>query len=308
MTALDYMKNTPVALQHLSQVLHVGYKGIVCAKAGDPKPGVGSVGRGILSTFALFERLGLDMDTFDVVVYDVLGDVVCGGFAVPLRRRFADTVYVVSSEESMSNCLPDHFIGMVQVVCPEKDTAGTPGTPAVISSDMDESVVIYGEKDKLVNTLEQAMELIKGTRQKSHEALNRFNALTDLPKGATFDVDGDASMALPLVTWLYEYLGMMPLSVRVNTEDAQSTDKLKSFFQKIDCAGAWQADMAHEIPNVVFGSGAVIARLRLSGNPFTGIELSLPAGTYQHVILKAYMGCQGALYLIERIINGLAGC
>ena len=62
------------------------------------------------------EHLDFEDNTFDVVVYDVLGDVVCGGFAVPLRRRFADTVYVVSSEESMSNCLPDHFIGMVQVV------------------------------------------------------------------------------------------------------------------------------------------------------------------------------------------------
>ena len=102
MTALDYMKNTPVALQRLDQVLHVGYKGIVCAEAGGPEPGVGCAGRGILSTFALFERLGLDMDTFDVVLYDVLGDVVCGGFAVPLRRGFADIVYVVTSEEFMS--------------------------------------------------------------------------------------------------------------------------------------------------------------------------------------------------------------
>lgn len=153
-----------------------------------------------------------------------------------------------------------------------------------------------------------ALELIKNGRQKSHEALNRFNALTGLPKGATFGVEGDASMALPLVTWLYEYLGMVPVSVRVNRGDAQSTHNLKLFLQKIDCAGAWQAHMAHEIPDVVFGSGAVIARLRVSGHPFTGIELSLPAGTYQHVIPKAYMGSQGALYLIERIINGLAGC
>jgi nitrogenase iron protein len=101
-TALDYMKNTPVALQRLDRVLHVGYKGIVCAEAGGPEPGVGCAGRGILSTFALFERLGLDMNAFDVVLYDVLGDVVCGGFAVPLRRGFADTVYVVTSEEFMS--------------------------------------------------------------------------------------------------------------------------------------------------------------------------------------------------------------
>ncbi len=102
MTALDYMKSTPATIQRLDRVLHTGYNGIVCAEAGGPEPGVGCAGRGILSTFALFERLGLDMDSFDLVLYDVLGDVVCGGFAVPLRRDFADRVYVISSEEFMS--------------------------------------------------------------------------------------------------------------------------------------------------------------------------------------------------------------
>ncbi len=101
-TAMEYMKNTPPALQRLEHVLHSGYGGVVCAEAGGPEPGVGCAGRGILSTFALFERLGLTFDSFDVVLYDVLGDVVCGGFAVPLRRDYADRVYVVTSEEFMS--------------------------------------------------------------------------------------------------------------------------------------------------------------------------------------------------------------
>lgn len=101
-TALDYMKEVPVALQRLDGVLHQGFNNIVCAEAGGPEPGVGCAGRGILSTFALFERLGLEMDRFDVIIYDVLGDVVCGGFAVPLRKGFADRVYVVTSEEFMS--------------------------------------------------------------------------------------------------------------------------------------------------------------------------------------------------------------
>ncbi len=101
-TALDYMKETPVAEQQAAHILHTGYKGIVCAEAGGPEPGVGCAGRGILSTFAMLDRLGVVLDDFDVVLYDVLGDVVCGGFAVPLRKGFADQVYVVSSEEFMS--------------------------------------------------------------------------------------------------------------------------------------------------------------------------------------------------------------
>ena len=101
-TALDYLRRTAPAEQSLNDLLHTGYGGVVCAEAGGPEPGVGCAGRGILSTFALFERLGLATDDFDVVVYDVLGDVVCGGFAVPLRKGFADAVVVVTSEEFMA--------------------------------------------------------------------------------------------------------------------------------------------------------------------------------------------------------------
>ena len=101
-TALDYMRRTAPAEQSLNDLLHTGYGGVICAEAGGPEPGVGCAGRGILSTFALFDRLGLNTDDFDVVVYDVLGDVVCGGFAVPLRKGFADAVVVVTSEEFMA--------------------------------------------------------------------------------------------------------------------------------------------------------------------------------------------------------------
>ena len=102
MTALDYLRDVPLGMQRLSELLHTGYKGVVCAEAGGPEPGVGCAGRGILSTFALFERLGLKTEDFDVILYDVLGDVVCGGFAVPLRKGFAEIVYIVTSEEFMS--------------------------------------------------------------------------------------------------------------------------------------------------------------------------------------------------------------
>jgi nitrogenase iron protein NifH len=101
-TVLEYMRDTAPANQRLNDLLHTGFGGVVCTEAGGPEPGVGCAGRGILSTFALFERLGLKMEEFDVVLYDVLGDVVCGGFAVPLRKGFADSVIVVTSEEFMA--------------------------------------------------------------------------------------------------------------------------------------------------------------------------------------------------------------
>jgi len=101
-TVLDYMKEVPPQGRTLHDVVQEGYGGVVCVESGGPEPGVGCAGRGILSTFDLLEEVGLVHDDFDVVIYDVLGDVVCGGFAVPLRQEHADSVFLVTSGEYMA--------------------------------------------------------------------------------------------------------------------------------------------------------------------------------------------------------------
>ncbi len=101
-TILDYLKDTPMEKRRLEDVVSVGYKGCLCAEAGGPEPGVGCAGRGIISSFDLLNDLGIDSIERDVTLYDVLGDVVCGGFAVPLRNEYAEVIYIVSSGEFMS--------------------------------------------------------------------------------------------------------------------------------------------------------------------------------------------------------------
>ncbi len=88
---------------NLEDILVEGFAGVICAECGGPKPGVGCAGRGIITAFETLDRL----DAFqiydpDVVIYDVLGDVVCGGFAMPIRNGYAREVYVVSSGEMMA--------------------------------------------------------------------------------------------------------------------------------------------------------------------------------------------------------------
>ena len=87
----------------LEDIVKIGYKGIVCVEAGGPTPGLGCAGRGIIATFQLLEDLKL-FETYkpDVVLYDVLGDVVCGGFSMPMRRGYADKVFVITSGENMA--------------------------------------------------------------------------------------------------------------------------------------------------------------------------------------------------------------
>lgn len=87
----------------LDEITFKGYGGVVCVEAGGPLPGVGCAGRGIITAF---EKLA-DLDAYeihkpDIVLYDVLGDVVCGGFAMPLRGEYADVVFIVTSGEMMS--------------------------------------------------------------------------------------------------------------------------------------------------------------------------------------------------------------
>lgn len=100
-TVLDYMRMTNALDYRLEDILDVGYCRIGCVEAGGPKPGVGCAGRGIISTFELLDQFNLDR-TYDTTIYDVLGDVVCGGFAVPIRSEYADTILVVTSGEFMA--------------------------------------------------------------------------------------------------------------------------------------------------------------------------------------------------------------
>ncbi|HJK03015.1 MAG TPA: AAA family ATPase, partial [Methanocorpusculum sp.] len=81
-------------------VIFTGFGGVRCVEAGGPEPGIGCAGRGIIATFQLLEKMKALYG--DVVVYDVLGDVVCGGFAMPMRDGYAQEVYLVTSGELMS--------------------------------------------------------------------------------------------------------------------------------------------------------------------------------------------------------------
>lgn len=101
-TVLDYVRDVPVGRRRLEDVIEEGSGGVLCAEAGGPEPGIGCAGRGILTTFETLKRLGADSLETDVRVYDVLGDVVCGGFAVPLRGDYADAVILVTSGEFMA--------------------------------------------------------------------------------------------------------------------------------------------------------------------------------------------------------------
>ncbi len=104
-------KRIPSVLDQLNQkddflvrddVLFTGVNGVQCLEAGGPQAGCGCAGLGITAALDELERMEIFDESWDVIVYDVLGDVVCGGFSVPMRQHYADQVYIVTSPDFMS--------------------------------------------------------------------------------------------------------------------------------------------------------------------------------------------------------------
>src|SRR5512136_3344362 len=86
----------------LEDVLKVGYGDVKCVDSGRPEPGVGCAGRGVITAINFLEENGAYTPDTDFVFYDVLGDVVCGGFAMPIREGKAQEIYIVTSGEMMA--------------------------------------------------------------------------------------------------------------------------------------------------------------------------------------------------------------
>ncbi|MDR0615914.1 MAG: AAA family ATPase [Synergistaceae bacterium] len=101
-TVLDQIRNKKDAIT-MRDIAFAGYGGITCVEAGGPPPGIGCAGRGIITAFKKLEELNTyEALKPDIVFYDVLGDVVCGGFAMPIREGYADNVFIVTSGEMMA--------------------------------------------------------------------------------------------------------------------------------------------------------------------------------------------------------------
>ncbi len=102
-TVLDTLREEGEDLD-LDEIVKEGYRKIRCVESGGPEPGVGCAGRGIITAINLLEQLGAYEDKWalDYAFYDVLGDVVCGGFAMPMREGKAREIYIVVSGEMMA--------------------------------------------------------------------------------------------------------------------------------------------------------------------------------------------------------------
>lgn len=112
-TVLDLLKERKNIT--LDDIVFEGFNGVLCVESGGPTPGIGCAGRGIITAFDTLEDLGA-YETYkpDIVLYDVLGDVVCGGFAMPIREGYARDVLIVTSGEMMSLYAADNILRAIR--------------------------------------------------------------------------------------------------------------------------------------------------------------------------------------------------
>ena len=100
---MNYMREEDEEPERLEDISKEGFGGVLCIETGGPTPGLGCAGRGIITALEKLEETGAyEKYQPDVVLYDVLGDVVCGGFSMPMRNGYADKIFIVTSGENMA--------------------------------------------------------------------------------------------------------------------------------------------------------------------------------------------------------------
>lgn len=165
-TVLDLIREKGEAHLESADVIFEGYRGIRCVEAGGPEPGVGCAGRGIIATFQLLERL--DAFKGDVILYDVLGDVVCGGFAMPMRKGYAQEIYLVTSGELMALYAANNICKAIArisqnsrqicrlggIICNARNTPGEKDLVEAFAKSVGSRVLAYIPRDEIVQHAE----------------------------------------------------------------------------------------------------------------------------------------------------------
>nr|WP_319540834.1 Ni-sirohydrochlorin a,c-diamide reductive cyclase ATP-dependent reductase subunit [uncultured Methanospirillum sp.] len=165
-TVLDLIRDQGEANLGIDDVVFQGFRGIRCVEAGGPEPGVGCAGRGIIATFQLLERL--EAFKGDVILYDVLGDVVCGGFAMPMRKGYAQEIYLVTSGELMALYAANNICKAIArisqnsrqicrlggVICNARNTPGEKELVEAFATAVGSRVLAYIPRDEIVQHAE----------------------------------------------------------------------------------------------------------------------------------------------------------
>lgn len=184
------------------------------------------------------------------------------------------------------------------------------GIPAVFSTSG--APVGFGPTEAWINTVAEAtgqdptpaLDYIRKKRTHAFHQLSRYHHETGYPKGATFAVRGDSSFVYPLTTWLYEYLGMLPVSVNcTDGEDGEMVQSLKKFLEFYQLSCCFQADAGDVLSHLYFGDSLTGKDLELSGRCVKSVELFNRTTNDIYFTERTFLGGTGALWLLDLIFD-----
>ena len=186
-TVLDTIRETGDDVE-LNSIMKEGFKGVKCVESGGPEPGVGCAGRGIITSIGLLEQLGAYTDDLDYVFYDVLGDVVCGGFAMPMREGKAKEIYIVASGEMMALYAANNIskgiakyarksgVRLGGIICNSRNVDREIELLRAFSKELNTQLIYFVPRDNVVQRAEINRKTVIEYDPNSHQA-NEYRAL-----------------------------------------------------------------------------------------------------------------------------------
>jgi len=211
-TVLEELRDHPSSASgsvdvSLDRIVQSGCFGVRCVEAGGPEPGVGCAGRGIITAINLLEREGAFTDDLEYVIYDVLGDVVCGGFAMPIREGKAREIYVVTSGEAMALYAANNIAkGIARfsrsggariggIICNNRNVAAESDLVETFARELGSRVIATIPRDNIVQeseieqqtVVEHAPESAQAQKYRDLASAIADNDLLSIPKPLTRD-------------------------------------------------------------------------------------------------------------------------
>ncbi len=181
-TVLETLREKGKAMK-LEDVVYKSSGGVLCVEAGGPIPGLGCAGRGIINALEHLEKFGAnEVYKPDVIIYDVLGDVVCGGFSMPMRRGYADKVFVVASGEKMARYAAANICMAVEnfrsrgysslggIILNRRDVENEDEAVAQLAADFDTEVIGAIDRSTEISSADDRGEAIVLTKPGSKSA------------------------------------------------------------------------------------------------------------------------------------------
>jgi len=148
-----------------------GYRGVKCIEVGGPEPGVGCAGRGIIVAIDFLRKVSKAMEQVDLVLYDVPGDIVCGGFSAPIRKGLVSQAYIITSGEYMPLYAGNNICKglrrlntpLAGVICNSREAAGEREIVESFARELNSRMVAFIPKDPIVQQCERrAVTVIEG--------------------------------------------------------------------------------------------------------------------------------------------------